>query len=361
MLYTDVLIIGAGPAGASLAYQLQKSNIKTILVDRAEFPRDKLCAGGLTFKSIELYWEIYGESMTAFTSQSKSIEIYSSDSHKMGASDSLTYPLTFVNRKDFDNMLVQKYIDAGGTFLPGHTIDTIYEKQRHITFKNGETVSYTSLVGADGAMSQIRREIFGEDIKLALCFEEPILPSKTVQIYLSYYKNAYAWKFPSNIGIGGYTKDKEETRALIDTFDQFVLDQKGSKRTTTHGAFLPYGDYVKKPAKRDVYLIGDAAGFVDPLTGEGLYFAFLSAKLLAKAFLARRTSTEDAYLSAVSTQIQQVITNTVIFKKVFLHPVLFKLFRNRNKFVKFVMDNLISRYTMSYKKLVWLGLRHLKN
>jgi len=102
----DVVIIGAGPAGSTAAYILAANGFKVLIVDKSAFPRDKLCGGLLTFKSIQLLEDIF--SMPLDLLQSRRLITFQSSSYQVGNSTGasvkgrLNYPFHFVRRKDYD-------------------------------------------------------------------------------------------------------------------------------------------------------------------------------------------------------------------------------------------------------------------
>lgn len=108
---------------------------------------------------------------------------------------------------------------------------------------------------------------------------------KDISIHFGVIKRGYGWVFPRKdelvIGYGSNKKDKKQ---MIKDFTAYT-DLVGAYVNNKRGAFIPYGNYVKTPCKDNIILVGDAAGLVDPLTGEGLYFSFKSSILASNSVI----------------------------------------------------------------------------
>lgn len=108
----EVLIVGAGPSGSALAYLLKKNKINCVLIDKSDFPREKLCGGLITRKAADLFETIYREKFTHFISKSRTINLYNNG--KLLVTSCLKNQFYFVDRFKFDHYLLQKYIKIGG-------------------------------------------------------------------------------------------------------------------------------------------------------------------------------------------------------------------------------------------------------
>jgi len=151
-LTTDVVVIGAGPAGSTCAYLLKKAGVDCMLFDQAEFPRDKICGGGLTVKSYMLLQELMPQLHYDYKSIKK---IRLLIDNKNVCEFEPTDELRIVCRKVFDYALLQQYIQIGGQFK--RESFSKYEEQNDgkilVTLKSGKQILCNYLVGADGANS----------------------------------------------------------------------------------------------------------------------------------------------------------------------------------------------------------------
>ena len=294
-LTTEVVVIGAGPAGSTCAYLLKKAGVDCMLFDQAEFPRDKICGGGLTVKSYTLLQEL----MPQFHYDYKSIKkvrllIDNKNVCEFEPSDEVR----IVGRKEFDYALLQQYIQIGGQFERGSF--SKYEEQSDgkilVTLKSGKQILCKYLVGADGANSQVRKQVAGDYDGSILALEQYVEKRKDVMEveFSRHYDGGYYYWFPSVnydvVGYGDYSTSFEKFRE--------ILKEKGIAETKIKGAYVSMKDV--KSDNDHIILIGDAGGFANKITAEGLYYAFATGR--------------NAY-RAITENIPFTEANKVIFKK----------------------------------------------
>ena len=282
----DVVIIGAGPAGIAAAHNLINNKISCLLIDKQEFPRNKLCAGGITYKTFELIKSLKLENEfnldNAVISEGANLYLeykYISEMKTKG----LTY---LVDRFEFDNYLVEEYKTKGGKLLEGVKVEKIDTKRNKIFLSNKEEISFKYIIGADGAVG-ITSKIIDKNYKAnGFCLQVEIdrnefnYKGNNMSLYYGVIHSGYGWIFPKKdtltIGFGGnYNKKIEYEKEF-----QIFLHKLGivCDRKQFRGTFLPFGNYIKNTInnEKNLLLVGDAAGLVDPITGEGIYFAMLS-------------------------------------------------------------------------------------
>jgi len=302
----DVIVVGAGPAGSTAAKNLAEKGISVLLLDKATFPRDKPCGGGLPtrvqkrFPYIEPLLDSISYGTTMFSSSLR---------YKCELIREKPF-LDMVLRKDFDNELVRLAHKAGAVFLAGiSVVDVVVQNDKvSVMLGDGQTLETQMVIGSDGMHSVVAEKTQLSKKLQVLCVslmqEQPMTPkqlsmffTKKRLIYLFIKAHGiagYAWVFPKkqcvNIGIGEFQSavSKEKPRIpLKETYEQFIatLKEKGLLPTdfpveNLKGATLPifplkntYGDRV--------LLCGDAAGFINPITGEGIYYAMVSGKIAA--------------------------------------------------------------------------------
>ena len=294
-LTTDVVVMGAGPAGSICAYLLKKAGIDCMLFDQAEFPRDKICGGGLTVKTYTLLQELMPQLHYDYKSIKKiRLLIDNKNVCEFEPSDEVR----IVGRKEFDHALVQQYIQIGGQFERGSF--SKYEEQSDgkllVTLKSGKQILCKYLVGADGANSQVRKQMAGDYDGSILALEQYVEKRKDVMEveFSKHYNGGYYYWFPSVnydvVGYGDYSTSFEKFRE--------ILKEKGIAETKIKGAYVSMKDV--KSDNDHIILIGDAGGFANKITAEGLYYAFATGR--------------NAY-RAITENIPFSETNKAIFKK----------------------------------------------
>ena len=157
----DVIVIGAGPAGSTAAYLLSINGFKVLIIDKTTFPRDKLCGGLLTHKSIKLLEDIFSTSVDFLIS--RQVVTYRSFSYKVGCSSGafvkgqLNYPFHFVQRKTYDQYWLKKAREAGAEFKAGEKVVSLDPARKQVTTETGLRFVGNYIFGADGALSWTRR------------------------------------------------------------------------------------------------------------------------------------------------------------------------------------------------------------
>lgn len=293
----DISIVGAGPAGSSAAKILAENGFKVAIFEKERLPRHKHCGGGVSIycsKYLEqLDVDIQKASLQDYTGFSLS---YGDLSAKCDLKTTIGYG---VYREDFDYLITESAIKAG-SILNNKKITGLKKVKNYYNLltKNG---SYKTkyVLGADGINSTIRKciGIPYERDKLAVSLEAEVKTTRKkieeynnmVNLDLKYFDQGYAWDFPKigkktiNFGVGTFlTTSKNMEVPLREVFYRFLKD-KGFKNNIkdVHGALLPFRGTVDYFGKENVILIGDAAGLVSPLSGEGVPYALESGITVA--------------------------------------------------------------------------------
>ena len=309
----DVIIVGAGPAGSTAALYAHRLGLNCILLDKAVFPRDKICGDALSGKSVRLMRELNllegveeleGSEINRITFGSPSHSQF--DVHLKGNknNDFITKGYV-VPRKIFDNFLFKKADELTET-RQGFTVNDIIYQNDNISGVKGintegkeEILNAPIIMGCDGANSIVARklglyEMDMENTAVAIrCYYEGVegLSNQIELHYVSEVKPGYFWLFPAgngkaNIGIGLSKNDaKKEDRTLRQIMDEIVQSDYfrsrfGNARPLEKpvGWNLPLGRIQRKNHGNGFMLLGDAAGLVDPFTGEGIGNAMVAAK-----------------------------------------------------------------------------------
>lgn len=283
MEQTKVAIIGAGPAGTTCALLLRKKGIDCILIDRATFPRDKICGGGLTPRSYKLLQRLLPEFKYNYNSVQR-MKLCIDGEQVLDFQ--MKEDLRIVKRCEFDAQLLDTYLKGGGQFI-NEPLTAIEEQGKKViaTLKSGRQIECDYLVGADGANSRVRKYLNPHCSHGILCMEQyaPKSPENAVVVNLSRnYDQGYYYSFPNEAADVQGFGDNRTTPASY----RKVLNEMGCPELKSLGAYIPLTtDY---PLKNRIILIGDAGGFPSRLTCEGIFYAMLTASHAAEAIATGR-------------------------------------------------------------------------
>jgi len=353
----DVVIAGGSCAGAAAAHTLAANGRKVAVVDKAVFPRKKLCGGLLTEKAIPLIKEIYGEVAREdfILMESSAFGIYHEDLGKICKWSGPTERFFAVDRASFDHYFLKKAQSSGCTVLCGHAVKEV--AQGRVLLDNGDVLSADFIIGADGPYSVVRRAVssrvrkteFAVGIEADIpyehltCFDrDGVYP----QIYFGFINAGYGWVFPKpafvTVGLGGLTRSNGNN--MKDRFQSFLrrlLKDEARMPERFSGYPIPFHNFMKEPGKGNVLLAGDSAGLVEPITGEGMYFAMLSGKLAAEAILSEKDALA-AYIAALRGRIYPLFQQAFWLRKAFYHRrlLLFAMHKMRSnaKYCKYYLD-----------------------
>jgi geranylgeranyl reductase family protein len=291
----DVLVVGAGPAGSTAAYRLATEGARVLLADKATFPRDKPCGGGLTMRAVhQLPFPVDPVVEDRTTRVRLGLDFTRRVERHMDE------PLVLMTqRKRLDLYLIEQAVRAGAEFRDGVKVSDIALEQGGVQAQvDGSRVAATHALLADGANGVSARAIGlddGRDYGVALEANVPYgVVSETeyrglLCLELANVPGGYGWVFPKgdhvNVGVGGWESEGPRLREHLARFCR-AYGIPESSLEDVRGHRLPLVHPRARFAKGRVALLGDAAGLVDPLSGDGIYEAFLSARLAAEAVLA---------------------------------------------------------------------------
>ena len=356
----DVIIIGGGPAGVTAGTILQRKGYKTCIIDTQVFPREKLCAGVLTVKSVKLLHHIYKglnfEDM-GMRDIHKIELLYNS---KVIGKYTVDNAYRVINRTEFDNELLKYYKRVGGIVFDGEKDYNIVYDKNVVVLSDGKEIPYRVLIGADGINSKVRSYVGRSWKASVLCFEKfiPNLSDEdTIKIEFAGILGGYSWRIPgkARIGIGlgeFYIKGMKKRPAR---YRRYFESQGIRDINSIKGAFVSFGNFVRKPVKNNVLLVGDAAGLVDAMTGEGIYFAIESGRRASLAIIdyIERNIPLTTYKNRIG-KIHKKMREQNIYNKFLYVPILqwisLGYMRKNPKFVQHVLDNTVSTYRTGYMK-----------
>lgn len=366
---TDAVILGGGPAGASCAIYLQHAGISNLIIEKQSFPREKTCAGMLTAKTYRQLSKLINTALGTdvpdgiFCDTASRLKLYYKD--EMLTDSALKSELRLVKRRDFDNYLIETYKKTGGALLEDRTVKEYRFDENRLTLDNGDTVKYKYLIGADGALSPCRKALGYKSPVMAFCTETFVPKTDAfgdgaARIYFGYLKKGYLWVFPHGdglcVGLGDeYNKNTDLSKVLKDFLcsNGFECDHSRIK-----GAFFPYGEHTDQSrGTSNAILIGDAGGFVDRITGEGLYFALSTGEAAANAVIkstAGSVEFKKEFLSQTEKYSETVRQSAKKGNGFYKDPVMSifrKKIKGKNGLVSYYCENQISEYNYSYSDL----------
>ena len=293
----DVAIVGGGPAGSVAAYRLASAGARVLVVDKATFPRDKPCGGGVTGRAARLL-PFSIEPVVEDTVSRLDCGIR----YRHHISRTARKPLAFMTqRARLDHFLLEKAAAAGAEVRERTTVDA-----RELDAK--------IVIGADGCNGSAAKQlglaqeiIHGVALEANYPWEQRFAGSMVLEIAVIH--GGYGWIFPKgdhvNVGVGGNEAEGPKLRAELKRMcEAYGVDPDAA--TGTRGYRLPMRAAGTTLARGTTAVIGDAAGLVDPFSGDGMYEAFYSAKLVSEAaldVLAGRAENLDGYQQAVERRI----------------------------------------------------------
>jgi len=369
----DILIAGAGPAGSAAPYDLAKAGKRVLLLDRRTFPRPKACACGLTRKTLKALRysvdPVVERVCNEIVLQRAQDGLTVADKQKEVRIRSRTPICAMAVRERFDDFCLQQTLAAGAELRKIENLTALRELPTHIELDIAdETLRAPVLIGADGSNGQTRRLAEArfqgpgsraqntatvppqeraldpgpstlEPVWYTRGFAlEALIPYSSLPQPLpagdaphdlvfdfSPIPGGYGWLFPKgdhiNIGVGAFaptdtdTQLKSVTRALLADYTHKKLGIALPKEVT--GQHLGMGGHAYIPRGR-ILLAGDAAGLVDPLTGEGIHSAIVSGQAAAAAILSNPLETAVEYRKNLA-ELQQTLAFSHRAAQAFYH------------------------------------------
>jgi geranylgeranyl reductase family protein len=290
----DVLIAGAGPAGSYAAYLLAREGVRVALLDRARFPRDKVCGGGLSAKTLALLapvpTSVVHKTFTGAWIAWRGRRAFAKD---LGRAVGCT-----VVRSEFDHWLVVQAQAAGAQFHPETAVRGVREDAHGVQIDTTRGAFRARVVfAADGVASAIRALLFGRRaVALAPAVEALVYCSAErlerfgdrVLFDLGGMPRGYGWIFPKrdHLNAGVYSIfGGAGIRKHLQAFLQRYGLPADARTVRMCGHAIPVRNAMRSYQLGSVWLLGDAAGFADAVYGEGIYFALKSAKLASSIVL----------------------------------------------------------------------------
>lgn len=344
----DVIVVGGGPGGATVAYVLGKAGRRVLVLEKEVFPRYKAC-GGAT--SARLLAEFPFDFEPVIESQPRAVSYaYQGEIVTFHLQES---PIRLTMRADLDEFLLNQ---ARAEVHQGDAVVSIEEKTDRVIVRTQRGMAFEGryLVGADGPNSVVAHSLGlrrGQTMLGAIEVEAPVPP----EIFLR-YKDAplfifgeiamgYLWIFPKaehlSVGIGALHPRPGELQAtLLKVMERYQIPMQG---LAMHGHPVPIYTRNTKISTPRALLIGDAAGLVDPMSGEGICYAVQSGRLAAEAILTDHIQQYEAIIHRRIGIPHRL--NWLVARMIYRHPgVCFALFA-RNHFARPAFSDLYSERT----------------
>ncbi|MGZ4317951.1 MAG: geranylgeranyl reductase family protein [Gaiellaceae bacterium] len=285
----DAIVVGAGPAGSTAAYRLARAGAKVLLLDRARFPRDKPCGGGLTYRAVRQLPVSVEPVVEDVVDRFELGFRYGRRFERSGQG-----PLVLMTqRRRLDAHLAAEAAAAGADFRDGVRATALELDEAGGTVRfDGTAAAAPVVIGADGVNGLTARALglgarrhgvaLEGNVSYAHAREDRWRGKAVVE--LGSVPGGYAWVFPKgdhvNVGVGGWESEGPRLREHLDrACAEYGLP--ADRLESLRGYRLPMRGAGDSVAKGRALLVGDAAGLVDPLSGDGMYEAFVSARLAA--------------------------------------------------------------------------------
>ncbi len=373
----DVVVVGAGPAGSIAALVLARAGARVALADKASFPRDKACGDLVGPRGVQVLAELGVHVPDAGQGSDLLAVGPSGRASKLPAFAGRTYAGhgVVVPRLVFDNALREAAVAAGATPVQARitAVDADGDGTvRAVITGDGRRLDAGVVIGADGALSPLARltgmldpdtALWGFAIRAYLPAEVPLpllmlLDARPWRIY-----PGYGWLFPgadgqANVGIGvglGNTRRQAPLRGDLARFCAMLAARgdiaPGAGPGPVTGGWLRMGGTGTPPAAGNVLLAGDAAGLINPLQGEGIAPAMVSARLAAEAVLAHPANPGPAYTDALDGAFGRYLPGAAA-----LQTALLRRPRAASAGIRLLTAPVVRRMVAGTWSLYWNGL-----
>jgi geranylgeranyl reductase family protein len=390
---SDVIVAGAGPAGATAALRLARAGVRVLIVERYPLPRQKPCGGGISTRVLSRFpW--LPDSLHRIPTYPVSSLYLEGPSGEVFRTETPGPVVLMIRRIEFDHLLASLAVEAGAQLLAPAAIAQASEDCDGVTLRtrDGRELRARMVIAADGVNSVIARRLGmnpgwpAARLALDMMEETPVSalraanPGMMAVFYGYGGAPGYAYIFPKrdhvNVGIGyelPYFKEHVDLppydlqqRLVADLRARGLIDG-ASQRGHFTPFLIPIGGPLRNTAKGRVLLAGDAGGFVNGFSAEGIYYAMVTGDLAADAILSSRRETEltpdrarRAYVRAWRREIGAELRDSVLIQKYLFHnpPRMDRVVRaaqHRPVFSETLVDYASGRlsYAVARRRLLW--------
>ena len=325
----DVAVVGAGPAGSTAALTLSSAGARVALVDKATFPRDKACGDLVGPRAVALLEQLGIRLRGALPVGDMLVVGPSRRSVRLRCRGGLSYPgYALASRRiDLDCAIRAAALDAGAVPLEEQVVSAVRDgRVTTLETSGGNVIECDAVIGADGATSRVA-ESFGlvDRSKVQWGFAvrtylEVGVALPTIVLWEQSPWSAvpgYGWVFPSpdggsNAGVGVGTLSERRGADAVKLLEPFLdhiaglglfqgdIEQTRAQTGRVLGGWLKMGMVGTVPARGTTLLVGDAAGLVNPLQGEGITQALTSGSAAARALIGNPGEPANSYKTALA-------------------------------------------------------------
>jgi menaquinone-9 beta-reductase len=337
----DVAVVGAGPAGAVTALCLARAGARVTLVDKRYFPREKACGDLIGPRGVRLLTDL-GVTPPGARRVGDMIVIAPNGSRALlPALPGVDYAghALAITRQRFDAALVDAALTAGAAMIHDRVVGV---DGKRVRLSSGDDVTADLIVGADGAMSRVAEAAGMVDEERALWgFALRSYVDAPVELpYIVLWEPrrwelfpGYGWVFPTadggaNVGLGlAVGPHRQDARRAAAHFGEFLQHAARERLLPIGGARERLGGWLKMgaigtdPARGNVLLVGDAAGLINPLQGEGIAQAMASGRAAAAAIVAGPAGAAERYRAALFAMTGHHRVNAPVQVGMITHPV----------------------------------------
>jgi geranylgeranyl reductase family protein len=389
----EVIVAGAGPAGATAALRLARAGMRVLLLEREELPRQKPCGGGISTRVFSRFpW--LPEALARIPTHPVSSLYLEGPSGGVFRMNSNGPAVILIRRLEFDHLLASMAEQAGAVLVAPAAIAQAREDADGVTLRSRDGREFRApiVVAADGVNSVIARRLGlnpgwpAAKLALDMMEETPVSTLRaaepgTLSVFYGYRgAHGYAYIFPKrehvNVGIGyllPYFKQLVDV-APYHLQQRFVGDLRArglmngeSSRDHFTPFLIPIGGPLPRTAQGRVLLAGDAGGFVNGFSAEGIYYAMVTGELAAEAVLSARAhqrispaQARRSYVRAWKREIGVELRDSVLIQKYLFHSAdrkdrVVRGAQARPEFSEILVDYASGRlsYQTARRRLLW--------
>ncbi len=321
----DVIIVGAGPAGASAALEFSKSDLHVLVVEKELLPRDKPCGGAMP-STVEKLLDL--DLSEVIKNRTNTLKLYHNYKDKVQSKTIGTGAPLLVDRREFDHFLLEQALskESGNIeLLEGCKVESINEAEKEIkvVLDNGNKLEAKYLIAADGVLGKVATIIgLMKKKKFALSVDAEIITNSQYYnehkdtMVMNYFclPHGYGWIFPKeknrfSCGVGTWGKPLNLKREL-DDFIVRSFSEDCIEKIEIKGYPIPVYQGMQQISTNRVLLTGDAAGLVDPVSGEGIRFALHSGKIAASV-ISKALKNLELLNNSVSDEYQKEVNEKI--------------------------------------------------
>lgn len=291
----DVIVVGSGPSGSSAAGRLAQAGVSVAVLEKAQLPRYKTCGGGIIGRALQY---VPTDVHHVIEQDCHMAQLHLLPSNRSFTTQRSMPIVSMTMRNDFDYALLSAAQAAGAVVHQGCAVEDVSYHGDSVTVSTGlGSMQAKFVIAADGALStiaRIMRMTGGPQLIPAVECEVVVSQDQLDRFHgvarfdFGILPHGYAWTFPKrqHLSIGVLSmvqREGELKRALARYLD--LLGCQDVIRIEQHGFVIPIRPRSGSFIEKRVLFVGDAAGFADPVTGEGISFALLSGQLAAQSLI----------------------------------------------------------------------------